>query len=466
MPGPAPVLGPAGDLVRPGNDDRKRRIVARPRTPGKLAPYNHGVRLLAVVLLSLPLASGRADVVVTTLGDGGPLRGISLTADQRGVSVHSAEGQVIQVAAGQVVEVATLPAPAAPPGGAWPFEVELTDGSRLRGAIENGPDASALRVRSAMLRGTDGFLDLRIEQVRAVRRVAGADVPGSSRLVRIAERDAAYRLSGARIEGFVAAFLATHVEMEREGTARREIPYSDLAALFVDNPEIPRPQELHVVARLADGSAIVLTEDFRVAAGVVSGTLPSGPLLRVSVANLVSLSFQGRSFVHLSDLTPAAIRREPFFPLPDGPAREALLDFVCPVRFDRSPDGAPITLEGRRYFKGIGVRPTTEIRYEIEGKYARFEAECGIDDEVLGPGYGRAAGQGSVVFTVTGDGKRLFETPPVFGGKPPQKIRVDITGVQSLTLGVSLVPKELMPKGQADSPELDNAVWARPLLIR
>jgi len=424
------------------------------------------VRPLAAALLLLQLAPVRADVVVTTLGDEGPLRGISLTADQQGLSVHSAEGQVIRVAAGDVVEVCTLPAPAVPPGGAWPFEVELTDGSRLRGAIENGPDTGSLRVRSAMLRGTDDHMDLLIEQVRAVRRVAGAEVPGSSRLVRIAGRDAAYRLTGARIEGFVAAFLATHVEIEREGTARREIPYGDLAAIFVDNPEVPRPTELHVVARLADGSAIVMKRDFRVAAGVLSGTLPSGPLLRVSVANLVALSFQGRSFVHLSDLTPVAVKREPFFPLPDGPAREALLDFVCPVRFDRSPDGAPITLDGRRFFKGIGVRPTTELRYDIGGGYARFEAECGIDDEVLGPGYGRGAGQGSVLFTVSGDGRKLFETPPVLGGKRAHKIRVDVTGIKLLTLGVSLVPNELMPKGQADSPELDNAVWARPLLIR
>ncbi len=424
------------------------------------------MRLLAPALLPLLLSAARADVVVTLLGDEAPLRGISLGADQNGVSIHSADGQVSRVAAGRVIEVATVPPPAAPSGGAWPFEIELTDGSRLRGSIENGPDEGTLRVRSAMLRGTDGYVDLLIEQVRAVRRVTGADVPGTSRLVRIADRDAAYRLSGARIEGFVARFLATHVEVEREGSARREIPYGDLAALFVDNPEVPRPEELYVVARLADGSALVLRQDFRVAAGVLSGTLPSGPLLRVSVAHLVALSFQGKSFVYLSDLPPLSIRREPFFPLPEGPASAALLDFVCPVRFDRSPDDRPITVEGRRYFKGIGARPRTELRYDVQGKYARFEAECGIDDEVLGPGYGRGAGEGSVVFTVIGDERKLLETPPVHGGKPARKIRVDITGVRTLTLVVGLVPPEQMPKGEADSPELDNAVWARPLLIR
>ena len=85
---------------------------------------------------------------------------------------------------------------------------------------------------------------------------------------------------------------------------------------------------------------------------------------------------------------------------------------------------------------------------------------------MLGPGYGRGGGTGSVIFIVAVDGKETFRSPPVEGGRAPVDINVPVEGARTLTLIVALVPEDKMPKGRADSPELDNAVWARPLLIR
>ena len=279
--------------------------------------------------------------------------------------------------------------------------------------------------------------------------------------------DAAYRLSGARVEGTVARFHGTGVEIDRGDLGRSEISYSELAAVFVDNEPQPRPDGLHVVARLADGSAVVLTKDFQVAGGWLRGRTPGGLAVKVEIARVHALGFQGGSFVHVSDLAPKSVERQPFFALPEGPVADAMLDFVCPVRIDESPDGRPITLHGRPYFKGIGVRPRTELTYALEGGgFQSFRALCGIDDEVLGPGYGRGAGTGSVVFIVQVDGRTVFASEPVEGGKPPVPVSVPVAGAKTLTLIVSLVPKTKMPKGMTDGPELDNAVWARPLLIR
>jgi hypothetical protein len=44
-------------------------------------------------------------------------------------------------------------------------------------------------------------------------------------------------------------------------------------------------------------------------------------------------------------------------------------------------------------------------------------------------------------------------------------VSVPVEGARTLTLVVSLVSPALA-KGTPDTPELDNAVWARPLLIR
>lgn len=434
-----------------------------PRTGGRLAKAG----LLAALLALAPGARG--DVVVTTLEGAEPLRGISLTADEKSVSIQTATGTAAQVAAGQVVEIVTVPPPAAPPAASHPFEVELTDGSRLRGALSAPADADTgekVRLKSPVLFESGGSLDIPLDAVLAVRRADGAKMPGASRLVRMPEQDAAYRLSGARLEGTVRAFTNAGVEVDRGELGSGDIPYKDLAAVFVDNARGALPEELRIVARLADGSTVVLGKGFRVAAGQLSGETPTGLSVRVPTSRVAALSFVGGSFVHLSDLAPTEVNREPFFPLPEGAAAEATLDFLNPVRIDRSPDNNVISLGGQHYFKGIGVRPRTELTFDLGTRFRTFEALCGIDDEVLGPGYGRGAGTGSVVFTVKVDGKVAYESPPVQGGKAPAAVRLPVAGARTLTLIVSLVPPEKAPKGAPDTPELDNAVWARPLLIR
>jgi hypothetical protein len=420
-----------------------------------------------LALLAMPLAA-RADVLVKTLDGTEPVRGISLVADEKTVAVQTAAGTATQVPTAQVVEVVTLPPPPAPPAASEPFEVEIDDGSRLRGTLlaPAGAPGEKVRLKSSVLFEPDGSLDIPIDTVVAVRRVDGTHVPGASRLVRMPGHDAAYRLSGARVEGTLAGFTNSGIAMDRGELGSGEIAYKELAAIFVDNPKRELPDELRVVARIADGSSVVLTRSFHVTAGQLRGETPSGLSVRIPTSRLAALSFLGGSFVHLSDLEPTDVKRTPFFPVPEGPAAEVTLDFLCPVRMDRSPDGHVITLGGQQYFKGIGVRPTTELTYDLGGKFKTFEATCGIDDEVLGPDYGHGGGTGSVVFTVKVDGQVVKETRPVEGGRDPEPVRVPVEGAKTLTLIVSLVPPDKSPKGSSDSPELDNAVWARPILIR
>ncbi len=438
-------------------------ILAGVIRPGKNGThfYNRGVRAIWIGLFLT--APAWADFVVNTLDGKAPLRGISLNANARTVSLASAEGPVVKVPTANVIEVVAVPQPQRPPVGSRPFEVRLVDGTKLRGVLEAAQKNNFVRLRSPLL---ETPLDIDIERfVLGVHRVDNERIPGASLIARVRDDDVVYRLSGAKTRGTVERFTATGVVVARD-LGPRTIKYSDLAAVFIDNTPTRALEGLHVVVRLADGSAIVLTKDFTVARGELAGQTPSGFPFRVETRHIAALGFMGGSFVHLSDMKPA-IARKPFFPLPEGPGGAAMLDFICPVRIDESPDGRPITLNKRRYFKGIGVRPHTELTFRLDGKFSSFQTLCGIDDEIFLPGYGRGAGAGSVVFSVFGDGdKLLFRSPRVVGGKQPQSVRVDVTGMHTLKLVVALVPKEWMPKGRKDSPELDNAVWARPLLIR
>ncbi|HKQ70871.1 MAG TPA: M4 family metallopeptidase, partial [Polyangiaceae bacterium] len=59
-----------------------------------------------------------------------------------------------------------------------------------------------------------------------------------------------------------------------------------------------------------------------------------------------------------------------------------------PVERDRSNgqaaagDGKVLTLGGTTYSKGLGVHGASDVRFDLAGKYARFLASVGVDDEV------------------------------------------------------------------------------------
>ena len=81
------------------------------------------------------------------------------------------------------------------------------------------------------------------------------------------------------------------------------------AIASLDAQEVKRSETLHVAARLADGSNILLKGDFSIKGGVLSGQTPGGLALRVPVAQLAALGFMGGSFIHVSDLQPIKVER-------------------------------------------------------------------------------------------------------------------------------------------------------------
>jgi hypothetical protein len=420
-------------------------------------------RLLALAILS---SLADADIVVSTL-KGPPVRGAHASREGDRLRIEplgTPPGPVEPVALDSVIEIASEPAPRPPGAPLFPFEVELTDGSTLRGSIL-GDESGSLVVTSPSVERTTGLLSLPVEQVRAVRRLRDAEGARGSKLAPIAERDVAYRETGARVEGVVARFTATGVEIDRPGEGLVEVGFDQLAALFVDNPAVADPEGLLVVVRTAEGGAVKLGRDFRYEAGRVEGTTPAGfGPLAFAPDKVSQIGFRGGGFADLSDLPPSKVEREPFFPLPEGAGPE-MLAFLCPVRRDLSPDGRPISLDGRRYSRGFGVRPRTVVHFDLPAGFREFRALCGIDDEIFLPGYGTGGGAGSVIFSLLVDGRAVFESEPVTGGRPPVEVAVPIAGAKSLALAVSLVPKE-KNGGKPDTPELDNAVWARPILVR
>jgi len=92
--------------------------------------------------------------------------------------------------------------------------------------------------------------------------------------------------------------------------------------------------------------------------------------------------------VHLSDLKPA----------------QATTGFGQ-VGVNKSVEGKPLTVNGRRYEKGMGVHARSELVYACKPEYKRFVAVAGLDDEK------RDDERPSVVFQVCADNTVLAESP-------------------------------------------------------
>ncbi|MDD0857331.1 NPCBM/NEW2 domain-containing protein [Arthrobacter alpinus] len=97
-------------------------------------------------------------------------------------------------------------------------------------------------------------------------------------------------------------------------------------------------------------------------------------------------------------------------------------------------DGAPLTIDGKVYEKGLGVHADSSIRFYLGGQCTTFSAIVGIDDAKL-----PKAHRGNVVFTVVGDGKTLATSPQLTVDDAGYTFKVDVTGVRYLDLNAAKI---------------------------
>ncbi|MBI4603169.1 MAG: NPCBM/NEW2 domain-containing protein [Planctomycetes bacterium] len=109
----------------------------------------------------------------------------------------------------------------------------------------------------------------------------------------------------------------------------------------------------------------------------------------------------------------------------------------------RSAAGGPLSVGGKRFERGIGVRAPSRIELRLDGRHARFEARAGVDDA--------ARFQGSVDFVVLADGAERWRSGIVRGGtEEPRSVSVPIAGARRLSLVV---------EDSGDGAEGDLADW-------
>ena len=99
-----------------------------------------------------------------------------------------------------------------------------------------------------------------------------------------------------------------------------------------------------------------------------------------------------------------------------------------------SPDRKPITVAGRKHPRGLGMHPPSGgyagAKFRTGRRAATLEGSAALDDSAKDQ-------PAAATFEVWGDGRRLWQSPPVKEKGKPVPFRVELAGVDVLELRVS-----------------------------
>lgn len=412
---------------------------------------------LATLLAAAPapsLASSEASLVEAVALDGSVTRGaLSALGSRVTLSVDGA-ARTLEVAALREMRTVTSPARVVVDR----LRVTLVGGEVLL-AESWGPAPDGIELASAAL----GKVLVPLDALRCLEPLparAGPCHEPAARFPRAEGRDRAALAGGDELTGTLLAIEAQGPAFEVERGRERKVAWPDLLVAQLDNPA-PPPREgmvtevetstgdlLHSLTQVTgDGDALVvpLASDAAIA-------------VRVPLGHVREVRWHGGAHpcVDATTLPFEAVTR----PLLEPPAGSLAADFLARergVRVGRRPRGCPLRLDGVSYARGLAVHSGSTVTLPLAGRFARFEALVGIDDEAEEEGRGRVEVPGDVDVRVLGDGKVLWEAKGVKGLESARKVALDVRGVQSLVLAVDW--------GGHDDV-LDRVTWARPLLVR
>ena len=299
-----------------------------------------------------------------------------------------------------------------PKAPAFEVDVRVTDGSMLRGKLVRPKHALGIRLPAAAQP-----VELQAGDLLGVRFVPakGPAMPPDRFEQELARpkrnADALFVISPKGIvplDVAVSKIAPDKVSFTWDRKDRSIDTARVAAVVFANQPQETQPP---ATVRLTDAS-VLRGRVLSLKSNVLTFEL-AGARLPVPIAGIVAIDFVNPNVTHLSDLKPAAVRETPFF------------NHIWRHRLDRSVGGRELTLDGRRYARGIGCHTRTELTYGLDGAYRTFAAVIGIDDE--------ARPRGSVRFVVQADGKTIHAAT-LTGSDKATPIALNVAGVKKLTL--------------------------------
>jgi len=144
---------------------------------------------------------------------------------------------------------------------------------------------------------------------------------------------------------------------------------------------------------------------------------------------------------------PAVASPEP----PKEPLLQLLRQDFEELEINRSVIKTPMKIGTKPFQRGLGTHSIGHIRITCLQPMARLAASIGVDNNVRTEGK-----RGSVVFSVSADGRERFRSGVLRGGQEPQAIDLELGGATVLDLEVG---------DAGDGPAWDHADWAEARVV-
>lgn len=195
----------------------------------------------------------------------------------------------------------------------------------------------------------------------------------------------------------------------------RAIPLARLVGVICQAVESGRDVTFHQVVELKDGTRLT-GQCTAVSDGQMLVQSRWGQEVCVPLSSIRQITVRNGQMVYLSDLDPVTVEEVPYF------------DRVMHYRRDAAFTGEKLRLGETVYSKGLSLHSRCVLEYDIAGQFEGFRAVVGFE-----PGVGQL---GRAAVRILGDGKVLWRRLEARGDQPASPIKLQVGGVNRLTLEV------------------------------
>lgn len=362
----------------------------------------------------------------------------SFTINEKGTCFLLTPTGEIQKPLSDIVEI-ELPQQKKPDKNQYEFTLNNNDIIRadLKEGLKNG-----LIIKSPSL----GKIQLKFDHLLMIKSLATIPAPKLSPETK--EEDMVYLFNGDKDKGTIMGINTETLTIKSSLYDKEKVyPMRDISGItFCQITKPPQEPEGPVGILICQNGSRLTGKIQKLQDKVLYFDSPYGTPYQLAQDMIAHIYFKNARCVYLSDLEPTQVKEyNSVSAQPPGTT-----PFLWPYQKDKSVvKGEIISLQGKRYYKGLGIHANCELTYKLDSLYKRFFSMIGLDDE-SGKG-------GSVKFAVYLDKRKAYESELIKWGDKPKKVDLNVENAQELRLVVT---------DGGDWLILDRAAWAGARLIK
>lgn len=365
------------------------------------------------------------------------LTGSNITIDEAGTCTLKKKAKEISLACGHIIEI-IFNNPLIKTKNPW--VITLNNNDLIYGEIiESAQDGFLLKST------TSGKIAIHLEHLLKMRSIADPATAWKE-IPEAKEEDVIYFFNGDRDTGVIKGISRDTIKFQSTVYGKdRNYETAAIAGIAFAQITPPPPPPVGLLATIIGTDRSRFTGRIeKVANSSIHSHSHYLGKYQLSLDRVVQIYFKTKQCSYLSDLKPIRVKEYPTIYDPEH------IVFPWPYQPDRNvTSGKLISLQGKKFYKGLGVHANCELTYRLDGAYKRFFAVVGLDDEA-GP-------KASVEFLVFLDGQPAYESGLIKWGDDPKQVDLSMAQAKEIRLVVT---------DGGDMHILDRAAWAKARLIK